>query len=188
MCFSTTHNSGLAPAGIVYCVRRDTVDWLSRELQSAGVDVEAYHAGRDAQTRARVQSRWKEEHLQASLACTACRRLPTHMRVSVSAGSQLTSPLLCFAPPWLSPRRRAPISAASQVVCATVSFGMGIDHSSVRFVVHWDVPTSLEGFVQESGRAARDGAPAVSRMYVSHEGVKESQRLESQVGSCGLLA
>ncbi|GAX77552.1 hypothetical protein CEUSTIGMA_g4996.t1 [Chlamydomonas eustigma] len=65
-----------------------------------------------------------------------------------------------------------------QVVVATVAFGMGIDRADVRWVVHWNAPSSLEGLFQESGRAGRDGLPSVSVVYASQSDIDTVSKLE----------
>jgi len=96
--------------GIVYAQTRKEVDRLAARLQKEGVSCAAYHAGRDAAIRAKVQSDFVNERVD--------------------------------------------------VVVATIAFGMGIDRSNVRYVIHANCPKSIEHYQQEAGRAGRDGDPA----------------------------
>jgi ATP-dependent DNA helicase RecQ len=69
------------------------------------------------------------------------------------------------------------LSGDCRVVCATNAFGMGIDKPDVRLVVHHDVPGSLEAYVQEVGRAGRDGQPARAVLLFAEEDIETQFRL-----------
>jgi ATP-dependent DNA helicase RecQ len=114
-------------AGIVYCLSRASVEKTAEFLLENGITALPYHAGLDAGTRARNQSRFLRED--------------------------------------------------GVVMVATIAFGMGIDKPDVRFVAHLDLPKSVEGYYQETGRAGRDGLPATAWLAYGLQDVVQQRRM-----------
>lgn len=150
------------PAVIISGFARDNLDFRITHCESRKAKFERIH---------RVVQQWKQGIIYCSTrknVMLVFEELSAARVNAVAYHAGMTDEERAFS-------QEAFISGRADVVVATNAFGMGIDRSDVRFVVHFEIPGSVEAYYQEAGRAGRDGEAAVCELLFNHADLKTQE-------------
>ncbi len=137
---------------IIYCTRQQTTETIAQMLRTC------------------LQA-WKQDRGETDNSTT--KRNPTSSKGKGGRRQRAVQVAECYHAGMAAAQRRSIqnkfMSGSLRIVVATVAFGMGLNKADIRAVIHYNIPRSFESFVQEMGRAGRDGNPAYCHVFIHKE-------------------